>query len=95
MLSSATALSLSPRRRDRSYPGMHCAGSADCAGASTFQADGTWTLDPNTNLENAAPIDAGFTYTITDGDGDPSPQLRVHRAYRSPHVVRNSATMHR
>jgi T1SS-143 domain-containing protein len=41
-------------------------------GTYTFQADGTWTFDPNANLNNASGISAGFTYRITDGDGDTS-----------------------
>jgi T1SS-143 domain-containing protein len=39
-------------------------------GVYTFKADGTWTFDPNLDLDNAAGISAGFTYKITDGDGD-------------------------
>ncbi|MBR1251493.1 VCBS domain-containing protein, partial [Bradyrhizobium sp. AUGA SZCCT0169] len=41
-------------------------------GTYTFQADGTWSFDPNANLNNASGISAGFTYRITDGDGDTS-----------------------
>ena len=41
-------------------------------GTYTFQANGTWSFDPNANLSNAASISAGFTYRITDGDGDTS-----------------------
>ena len=41
-------------------------------GTYTFQANGTWSFDPNANLNNAAGISAGFTYQITDGDGDTS-----------------------
>ena len=41
-------------------------------GTYTFKADGTWTFDPNNNLNNASGVSAGFTYRITDGDGDPS-----------------------
>ena len=41
-------------------------------GTYTFQANGTWTFDPNANLNNASGISAGFTYQITDSDGDPS-----------------------
>jgi len=41
-------------------------------GTYTFKADGTWTFDPNANLNNASGISAGFTYRITDGDGDTS-----------------------
>ncbi|MGN6536847.1 MAG: beta strand repeat-containing protein, partial [Mesorhizobium sp.] len=46
-------------------------------GVYTFQADGAWTFDPNANLSNAAGVDAGFTYTITDGDGDTSTAAQV------------------
>ncbi|MBR1148896.1 DUF5801 repeats-in-toxin domain-containing protein, partial [Bradyrhizobium sp. AUGA SZCCT0431] len=41
-------------------------------GTYTFQADGTWSFDPNANLNNASGISAGFTYRITDADGDTS-----------------------
>ena len=41
-------------------------------GTYAFQADGTWSFDPNANLNNASGISAGFTYKITDGDGDTS-----------------------
>jgi T1SS-143 domain-containing protein len=41
-------------------------------GVYTFKADGTWTFDPNANLNNASAISAGFTYQITDGDDDTS-----------------------
>ena len=41
-------------------------------GTYVFQANGTWTFDPNANLNNASGISAGFTYQITDGDGDTS-----------------------
>jgi hypothetical protein len=42
-------------------------------GIYTFKADGTWTFDPALNQSNnAAPVNAGFTYTLTDGDGDQS-----------------------
>ena len=41
-------------------------------GTYTFQATGAWTFDPNVNSSNAAIISAGFTYRITDGDGDTS-----------------------
>lgn len=40
-------------------------------GVYTFNAAGVWSFDPNP-VNNAAPVDAGFSYTITDGDGDPS-----------------------
>src|SRR6185312_15018351 len=46
-------------------------------GTYTFQANGAWTFDPNANLNNASGISAGFTYQITDGDGDPSPAAQV------------------
>ena len=43
------------------------------AGVYTFQANGTWTFDPALNQNNnTAPVNAGFAYTITDGDGDQS-----------------------
>ena len=41
-------------------------------GSYVFQANGTWSFDPNANLNNASGISAGFTYRITDGDGDTS-----------------------
>ncbi|MBR1200957.1 VCBS domain-containing protein, partial [Bradyrhizobium sp. AUGA SZCCT0158] len=41
-------------------------------GTYTFQADGTWSFDPNANLNNASGISADFTYRITDSDGDTS-----------------------
>ncbi|KGB52625.1 Cadherin domain protein [Sphingopyxis sp. LC81] len=40
-------------------------------GVYTFTAAGAWTFDPNP-VSNAAAVNAGFSYTITDGDGDPS-----------------------
>ena len=46
-------------------------------GTYTFQANGTWTFDPNANLNNASGISAGFTYQITDGDGDTSTAAQV------------------
>ena len=46
-------------------------------GTYTFQANGTWTFDPNANLNNASGISAGFTYQITDSDGDPSTAAQV------------------
>ena len=46
-------------------------------GTYTFQANGAWTFDPNANLNNASGISAGFTYQITDGDGDPSTATQV------------------
>jgi VCBS repeat-containing protein len=39
-------------------------------GAYTFTAAGAWTFNPSTNLNNASGVDAGFSYVITDGDGD-------------------------
>ncbi|GGB86266.1 hypothetical protein GCM10011494_00710 [Novosphingobium endophyticum] len=40
-------------------------------GTYTFQANGAWTFDPNPGLDQSAgPVDASFTYTLTDGDGD-------------------------
>ena len=41
-------------------------------GAYTFTAAGAWTFNPSTNLNNASGVDAGFSYVITDGDGDQS-----------------------
>ncbi|WP_326914036.1 beta strand repeat-containing protein [Sphingopyxis chilensis] len=38
-------------------------------GIYSFTATGVWTFDPNP-VNNAAAVDAGFSYTITDGDGD-------------------------
>ena len=46
-------------------------------GTYTFQANGAWTFDPNANLNNASGISAGFTYQITDSDGDPSTAAQV------------------
>ncbi len=40
-------------------------------GVYTFTAAGVWTFNPNP-VSNAAAVDAGFSYTITDSDGDPS-----------------------
>ena len=40
-------------------------------GTYTFEASGAWTFDP-VSVASATPIDAGFNYTITDGDGDQS-----------------------
>jgi len=40
-------------------------------GVYTFTAAGAWTFDPNP-VSNAAAVNAGFSYTITDGDGDPA-----------------------
>ncbi|WP_206539307.1 beta strand repeat-containing protein [Aurantiacibacter luteus] len=40
-------------------------------GTYTIDRDGNWTFDPNPGLDQSAgDIDAGFTYTLTDGDGD-------------------------
>ncbi|MCY7338414.1 MAG: Ig-like domain-containing protein, partial [Sphingomonas bacterium] len=40
-------------------------------GVYTIKADGTWTFDPATNQSNnVTPVDAGFSYRITDGDTD-------------------------
>ncbi|MHA6317985.1 DUF5801 repeats-in-toxin domain-containing protein [Altererythrobacter sp. CAU 1778] len=40
-------------------------------GTYTVYADGAWTFDPNPGLDQSAGnIDAGFTYTLTDADGD-------------------------
>ena len=49
---------------------------ATASGTYTFTADGAWTFDPSTNLNNASGLDAGFTYQITDGDGDTSTALQ-------------------
>jgi len=38
-------------------------------GVYTFAATGVWTFNPNP-VSNAAAVNAGFSYTITDGDGD-------------------------
>jgi VCBS repeat-containing protein len=38
-------------------------------GTYSFTATGVWSFDPNP-VSNAAAVDAGFSYTITDGDGD-------------------------
>ncbi|MHA6334654.1 T1SS-143 repeat domain-containing protein [Qipengyuania sp. CAU 1752] len=40
-------------------------------GTYNFDRDGTWTFDPNADLDHSGgDIDASFTYTLTDGDGD-------------------------
>ena len=40
-------------------------------GTYSFTAAGAWTFDPNPNLDQSGgDVDASFTYTITDGDGD-------------------------
>ncbi|MEP3051002.1 MAG: DUF5801 repeats-in-toxin domain-containing protein [Erythrobacter sp.] len=40
-------------------------------GTYTINQNGDWTFDPNPNLDQSAgDIDASFTYTLTDGDGD-------------------------
>ncbi len=40
-------------------------------GTYTIDQNGEWTFDPNPNLDHSAGnIDASFTYTLTDGDGD-------------------------
>ncbi|MCX8571644.1 DUF5801 repeats-in-toxin domain-containing protein [Aminobacter sp. MET-1] len=41
-------------------------------GTYTFQSNGTWTFTPVASLNNAEGVSAGFTYVITDGDGDTS-----------------------
>ncbi len=43
----------------------------NATGTYTFEADGSWTFDP-VILSSATPVNADFTYTITDGDGDQS-----------------------
>ena len=40
-------------------------------GTYTIKADGTWTFDPDDSLASAS-YDAGFSYRITDADGDTS-----------------------
>jgi len=42
------------------------------SGVYTFLANGVWTFTPASNLNNASDLDAGFSYRITDGDGDTS-----------------------
>lgn len=40
-------------------------------GTYTIDQAGNWTFDPNPNLDQSTgPIDASFTYTLIDGDGD-------------------------
>nr|WP_298929934.1 DUF5801 repeats-in-toxin domain-containing protein [uncultured Erythrobacter sp.] len=40
-------------------------------GVYTIDMAGNWTFDPNSNLDQSAGnIDASFSYTLTDGDGD-------------------------
>jgi len=46
-------------------------------GTYTFAANGSWTFDPNSNLSNAQGVSAGFTYRITDGDGDTSTAVQA------------------
>ena len=41
-------------------------------GTYTFQSNGAWTFTPVASLNNAEGVSAGFTYVITDGDGDTS-----------------------
>jgi hypothetical protein len=38
-------------------------------GTYTFQANGAWTFDPVLN-QSGHPVDASFSYQLTDGDGD-------------------------
>ncbi|WP_447932829.1 beta strand repeat-containing protein [Sphingopyxis fribergensis] len=45
-------------------------------GVYTFTATGAWTFDPNP-VSNAAAVNAGFSYTITDGDGDIATSTQV------------------
>ncbi len=47
-------------------------------GSYTFQAGGAWTFDPVIKT-NAFVVNADFTYTITDGDGDQSSALQQIR----------------
>ena len=40
-------------------------------GTYTIDMDGNWSFDPNPGLDQSLrPIDADFSYTLTDGDGD-------------------------
>jgi large repetitive protein len=45
-------------------------------GTYTFQANGAWTFDPVSVSSNTA-VNAGFTYIITDGDGDQSSAVQL------------------
>ncbi|WP_338424246.1 beta strand repeat-containing protein [Sphingopyxis kveilinensis] len=49
---------------------------ATANGTYSFTATGVWTFDPNP-VSNAAAVDAGFSYTITDGDGDISTAVQA------------------
>ncbi len=62
-------------------------------GTYTFQSNGAWTFDPNSNLNNPSGISAGFTYRITDGDGDISTALQPISITdgRDPSVVNGAA----
>jgi large repetitive protein len=45
---------------------------ATANGVYTIAANGAWTFNPNSGLNNASGVDASFSYRITDADGDPS-----------------------
>ncbi|WP_336957775.1 beta strand repeat-containing protein [Sphingobium aquiterrae] len=45
-------------------------------GSYSFTAAGAWTFTPAPNLSNADGVNAGFSYVITDGDGDTSSALQ-------------------
>jgi VCBS repeat-containing protein len=45
-------------------------------GVYSFTAAGAWIFNPSTHLNNAIGVDAGFAYTITDGDGDQSSAIQ-------------------
>jgi VCBS repeat-containing protein len=47
-------------------------------GTYTFQANGAWSFDPVPQI-SVFPIQADFTYTITDGDGDQSSAVQQIR----------------
>ncbi|KTE14959.1 DUF5801 repeats-in-toxin domain-containing protein [Sphingopyxis sp. H115] len=47
-------------------------------GTYTFQANGAWSFDPVPQI-SVFPINANFTYTITDGDGDRSSAIQQIR----------------
>ncbi|KOF14089.1 hypothetical protein AC244_28875 [Ensifer adhaerens] len=41
-------------------------------GTYSFTSAGAWTFTPVASLNSASDVNAGFSYTITDGDGDPA-----------------------
>ncbi|MEX2129091.1 MAG: VWA domain-containing protein [Xanthobacteraceae bacterium] len=44
---------------------------SNAAGTYTFHENGSWTFEATTNLDNLiVPVDASFTYRLTDGDDD-------------------------